>query len=330
MNASDTILKYMHAYKLSYVLFTADSLGLFDQMVSPKTVEELSADTKTNKDSLEIILNFLVYMGCVESINGKYLLKVEFQDLLVRDTNTSMHDLMQLEAHLVKSQSHLKYMEKALLSVGEDEFNKDSKDGMAMTYGHAMDNGGKIAAIYVARAFGDVKSGKILDIGGGPGTYSIQACKFYKDFQAVIVDLPEMREVALENIKRNNLENSITFVTKSIIDMQISEKYDIVIVSNLLHLFNEDIRNDILTKAASCLNPNGKLILHDFFLQDDKISPEIPVYFSLDWMLIGANFNLSKNDLMAFFSDKGFVDVKKIECNMIPTSIIVATKSGEV
>ena len=148
---------------------------------------------------------------------------------------------------------------------------------MAQTYGNAMDNGGKIAAIYVARAFGNVRSGKLLDIGGGPGTYSIQACKFYKGIHSTILDLPEMKEVADENIRKNQLEDRITFVPGSIVEDQISDKYDVVIISNLLHLFNADIRNAILAKAAACLNLNGKLILHDFFLNDDKTSPEVPV-----------------------------------------------------
>ena len=330
MNASDMILKYIHAYKLSNVLFVADSLGLFDLMLTEKTVEELSKDTETNIDSLRITLNLLVYMGCVEKENKKYRLKQEYRDLLVRDTNTSMHDLIQLEAHLVKTHSSQECMKKSLLSIGEDFFNRSNKDGMAQTYGNAMDNGGKIAAIYVARAFGNVRSGKLLDIGGGPGTYSIQACKFYKGIHSTILDLPEMKEVADENIRKNQLEDRITFVPGSIVEDQISDKYDVVIISNLLHLFNADIRNAILAKAAACLNLNGKLILHDFFLNDDKTSPEVPVLFSLDWMLLGANFDTSKNDLAEYLSDKGFTDVQKVECNMIPTSIIVVTKSEEV
>lgn len=329
MSASDVILKYIHAYKFSNVLFTADSLGLFDLMKTERTLEELCRDTKTNIDSLRIILNFLVYMGCLDKNGTKYILKDDYKELLVRDTTTSMHELICLESHLVKTHSSQEYMERALKYGGEDLFNKHSKDGMAQIYGAAMDNGGKIASIYAARAFGNIRKGKLLDIGGGPGTYSIQACKFYEGIESTILDLPEMKEVAEENIRKNNMEGRISYVSGNIVNDTISDRYDVVIISNLLHLFNADTRDIILAKASDCLNPNGKLILHDFFLNDDKTSPEVPILFSLDWMLLGAGFDISKNDLAESLSSKGFSDVKRIECNMIPTSIIVATKSQE-
>ncbi|MCP4147986.1 MAG: methyltransferase [bacterium] len=272
MNQTDRLLQYMHGYKVSYLLFTAAELKLFSHLEQYTTAQSVAAATGLTEVGMAAILNIFTGLGLLERKERQFRLDETYRDLLTEDSPTSMLPLFNLEKHLLTHHNTFRQFKKAITAAdGEDRFNKNKKDGIAHIYGTAMDNGGQLAALHIARAFRAVNSGTVLDIGGGAGTYSIRICQTNKNLQADIYDKKEMKAPCLSNVRKSGLMKKITFYDNDINTATIDKKYEGILISNLLHLFPLETIRDILKKASEALQDNGLLIIHDFFLENDCI-----------------------------------------------------------
>ena len=61
---------------------------------------------------------------------------------------------------------------------------------------------------------------RLLDLGGGPGTYAIHFCRHNPDLQATVFDLPTTRPFALKTIERFGLGDRVGFCGRRLPDRQ--------------------------------------------------------------------------------------------------------------
>ncbi|MCK5172593.1 MAG: methyltransferase, partial [Planctomycetes bacterium] len=149
---------------------------------------------------------------------------------------------------------------------------------------------------------------RLLDVGGGPGSYSIAACKKYKHLNAVVFDLKETTEIAKEVIASENLSDRITTTVGNWDVDEFGTGYDVVIMSNILHgIFDEASMK--LRKAYNALEPDGILAVQEFLLDDKKDGPVVAALFN---MMVGA---FSQSELLDVITQAGFVDAKIVSVN---------------
>ena len=55
---------------------------------------------------------------------------------------------------------------------------------------------------------------------------------------------------------------------------KLEQGFDVVYVANILHMLGPEGCVDLLRKAAAALEPGGRLLLKDFFLDDDRCRPD--------------------------------------------------------
>jgi hypothetical protein len=138
---------------------------------------------------------------------------------------------------------------------------------------------------------------KLLDLGGGPGTYSIHFCLENKNLGAVIYDKPTTRSFAEKTIERYELADRITFMGG---DFNVGEipggPYDVAWISHILHSSSYAQCEALIEKVAAQLVPGGLMLIHDFILNDDKDGPEFPALFSLN-MLVGTENGRAYSEL---------------------------------
>ena len=107
---------------------------------------------------------------------------------------------------------------------------------------------------------------------------------------------------------------------------ELEKKYEGILLSNVLHLFSNEVNQKLLVKLAAALHRNGILIMHDFFLSEDKSKRTIPSLYTLDWMLQGAFFHADAEDMKQWVGAAGLEFIKEVQYESIPTSIMVAKK----
>jgi ubiquinone/menaquinone biosynthesis C-methylase UbiE len=160
----------------------------------------------------------------------------------------------------------------------------------------------------------------LLDVGGGPGTYSVILCQRFPNLRAVIWDLPRTLAIAEEVIKRFGMQGRITLQVGDWNKDEFGTGYDCLLMSNILHGPSSQAPMK-LAKAFRALESGGLLIVHDFLLNDEKTGPLPAALFNL---MVGA---YSVGELMAIIEEAGFKDVRLVA--YLPkrgSGLITATK----
>ena len=144
---------------------------------------------------------------------------------------------------------------------------------------------------------------RLLDLGGGPGTYSVFLCKANPELRATVWDLPATIAIARTVVEQfEDVTDRIGFVEGDWDRDDFGTGYDALLMSNVLHGPRSD-PEPTLVKAFQALAPGGLIIIQDFILDDDRTGPLSAALFNL---YIGA-FTFAQ--LGSILRNAGFADV---------------------
>lgn len=250
------------------------------------SAEQLAAATYTDLRALTMLLNALVAMGLVRK-EGALFGNTDESRLFLDEASQRyqghiiLHhqQLMASWASLdeaVRTGRHVRTRP----SFGDPEARKHFLMGM---FNLAMG-----LAPHVVAAIDLTNRHRLLDLGGGPGTYAIHFCQSQPDMRAVVFDLPGTRPFAEETIGRFGLSDRIEFAPGDYLTSPLPGGFDVVWLSHILHAENHANCCALIRKATEALDAGGLIIVHDFFLHDTMDGPLFPALFALN-MLLGTD-----------------------------------------
>ena len=154
---------------------------------------------------------------------------------------------------------------------------------------------------------------RLLDLGGGPGTYAIHFCQRNPGLAAAVYDLPSTRPFAEKTIARFGLADRIAFVAGDFDLEEIEGRFDVAWLSHILHAEGPEGCAAVLKKAVAALEPGGLILVQEFILDDGKDGPLFPALFSLN-MLLGtpAGQAYSQGELFAMLAAAGVGDLRRL------------------
>lgn len=120
-----------------------------------------------------------------------------------------------------------------------------------------------------------VSARTLLDLGGGTGIYSIAFLKRNPHLAATVLDRPEVLRIAEEFRTRYQVENRLDLVAGDMLTDDLP-KSDVILLSNVLHDWDEEQCADLVARCAAALKPGGRILVHDVFLSDALDGP-LPV-----------------------------------------------------
>lgn len=169
---------------------------------------------------------------------------------------------------------------------------------------------------------------RLIDVGGGPGTYAIYFCLKNPGLRATVFDLPSTRPFAEKTIERFGLSGRVDFQAGDFEKDALPGGYDVAWLSQVLHGENPEEAAALVRNAANALKPGGLLCVQEFLLDDDRSGPEHAALFSLN-MLVQTQGGqaYSGKDIAEMFRQAGVNNIRKVDIEL-PQSckIIVGEK----
>ncbi|MGB9080718.1 MAG: methyltransferase, partial [Desulfuromonadaceae bacterium] len=158
---------------------------------------------------------------------------------------------------------------------------------------------------------------RLLDLGGGPGTYAIQFCQANPQLTAVVYDLPTTRRFAEKTIASFGLSDRITFREGDFISDDVPGGFDVVWLSHILHGEGPEGCAVTLRRAAAALEPGGMLMVQEFILDDNLDGPLFPALFSLN-MLLGTpqGRSYSQRQLEEMMTAAGIGSIRRLALDL--------------
>jgi len=177
----------------------------------------------------------------------------------------------------------------------------------------------------VVRAVG-AATGRMLDVGGGSGAYSIAFAQANPQLEADIVDLEAVVPLAQAHIREAGLEARVRVRCGDLRSSPFGEGYNLAFVSAICHMLSPDENQDLLRRCCAALAPGGRIVVQDFILEPDKTAPKSAALFALN-MLTGtrAGSTYSEPEYAAWLDAAGFRNIRHVRLPG-PASLMVAAR----
>lgn len=151
----------------------------------------------------------------------------------------------------------------------------------AESFSAAQHAGSLGPAIEFAKTIDLSGSGTLLDVAGGSGAFSITLCNRYPELAATIIDFPNVIEVARRYVAEAGLNDRIALIGGNALDGEWPGSQDIVLLSYLLSAVRERDIATLIENGFRSLRPGGRLIIHDFMLDDNEQGPALAAQWFL-------------------------------------------------
>jgi ubiquinone/menaquinone biosynthesis C-methylase UbiE len=280
----DQLSKFFRAYRKSHAIFTAYELGVFDRISkSPVEINVMVKELGLSKKGLTRLLSVLCALGIIEKESSVYTLSADYESLLNPNSPNHIGGLIDHEIHLNKRWGKLSESVKSGEPVKKVEVQTNSKD--TQRFITAMAAIGQRSAPILLEHVGLRGTEHLLDLGGGPGIYAEKFLDEYPDLQITLFDQPETIKVAQSVLSNHTSFRNIEFISGNFQNDPIGENYDIIFSSNVIHIFGSESLKSLFDKCHQALKPGGRLLIKDFFLNDDYTGPEFTSLFSLHMLM---------------------------------------------
>ena len=310
----------------------AVSLGVFDAL-NEKSLSALSLASSIGTDhrATELFLNALVSLGLLEKRDSLFSLTEVSSVYLVHVSPKYFGDMILFDSMLWNCWGDL---EKAIQSgkpVHSPNMYQDDPRETAR-FIHAMHS--------LVRARGDAQiltetidlSGvrELLDLGSGPGTYAIHLCDRYPGLRATLFDLPETMKITEKFVKDSGLEDRIRLVPGDYRVDPIRGRYQLILLSNIIHAESAKENSRLMTKLNSCLDRGGRIVIKDHILDDSLTRPPAGALFALLMLLTTEQGRCySFTELRQWLERAGFEQVHQIPLPApFTSSLVIGEKAG--
>ena len=309
LEAAMALLELQWQFRASRVLMTAHQLGIFEALREPQRAKEVAAQCGTDAGMTEKLLVACSALGVVRRDNDHFMLTQLAVDTLLPESPRYLGGVLDHGETLWWASTGLPDIVRtggrgAVPKPPDVFMSRWHENWIWAMHGIAANGVGQ----WVARQL-DLSDRKLmLDVGGGPGTYSIALCQRFPKLGAVVWDLSQTIDIARQVIERFHMEDRIAVKEGDWNYDELGTGYDCLLMSNIMHGpgFQAEER---LNRVIRALVPGGLLIVHDFLLNNDKSGPLPAALFNL---MIGA---YTVNELISIIRSAGFADVSLVACN---------------
>lgn len=147
----------------------------------------------------------------------------------------------------------------------------------------------------------------VLDIAAGHGLFGLAFAQRNPHATITALDWPNVLAIAQQHAQNRNLTNRFHTLSGNAFDTDFGDSYDIVILANLVHHFDQKTCLTLLTKTHQHLKPNGRVAMLEFIPNNDRISPPEDAAFALVALATTPQGNVyTRNELNALCLQAGF------------------------
>ena len=282
-----SLLRLSGSYWQVCTLHTGVKLEVFTLLSSgPQGAEALCHALKGDLRGVVALLDALCAMGLLVKKEGLYANSPAAEQFLVKEAPGYV-GYMILHHHFLMDPWNR--MSEAVLTGRpvETRISGATEEAERESVLMGMFNIASATAPGVAKALDLSGCHRLLDFGGGPGTFAIHLCMENSHLQAEVYDLPTTRPFAEKIIARYGLECRIGFRDFNFHEDHLPEpeSFDAVWISHILHGEGPEDAQGVVTKAMGALKSGGRIFIHDFILEDLRTAPLFAALFSINMLV---------------------------------------------
>ena len=307
MPTPEALLSAARAFQESRVLLTGAELDLFTlleegALPAGTIAARLGADLR----ALTIVLDALSAMELLVKENGAYRTAKDAA-CLSAGAPDSIHPMLLHAAGLWDRWSGL------TRQVGGTPLSARPPADVTRAFICAMHVVSAPQAARLVAAVGPGDAGRLLDVGGGPGTWTSAFLRAAPSLRATLFDLPSVVEIARARLAEDGLLDRVALVGGDFDTDELPSGHDLAWLSAIVHQ-NGPAENDaLLGRVFRGLAPGGRLVIRDHVMEPDRTRPRAGALFAVN-MLTGTKHGgtYTFDELRAGLERAGFVRARLV------------------
>jgi SAM-dependent methyltransferase len=283
---SETVLDAARSYQVACVLTAASELDLFSALsegaVSPA---ELALRVRGDTRGTAILADALTALGLVRKREGAYSLAPGVASALSEGSPENVLPMLRHQANCMRSWARLAEVVRrgGQVDVGESVRGAGADQAAFI---EAMRVASRDAAPKVVAALGPPPFTHLLDVGGGPGTWTIAFLRAAREARATLYDLPEVIPIAKKHVESAGLGGRVDFVPGSFAtDPVLPGGCDLAWVSAIAHQNSRRENRELFAKVHDALVPGGTILIRDIVMDETHASPAAGAMFAVNMLV---------------------------------------------
>jgi len=270
------------------VLLSAAELDVFTLLAGEAlTAEQVAGRLGLCVRGLTILLDALAAMELLSKRDGRYSCPPPLAQLLAADGPESVRPMLLHQANIWRRWSELTEIVRGEVEPGHHIRTPE----MQRAFIEAMEVVSRPLAPEIVAAVGPGSAQALLDVGGGPGTYTAAFLRAAPRMRATLFDLPEVIGIAREHLARAGVLDRVTLVGGDFTRDELPPGHDLALVSAIIHQNSPAENLDLYRRVFRALVPGGRIVVRDHVLEPDRTRPRRGAVFAINMLVstVGGN-----------------------------------------
>lgn len=305
------IIDLANAYFDSCVLFTSADLGVFGALarLGLASSEALAAELGLNARGARLLLDACVAVGLLEKNGTAYRNTPASGAFLVPGKPGDLTQAIRYNRDVFGAWQRLAQLARTGAPVENPQLHLGADPDRTRTFVLSMH--ARVLAIGRSLLAQLDLTGRrqLLDVGGGPGTYSVLISQSNPAIRCTVLDLPEIVAIAEELIAQQGASGRVRTLPGNYHTTPFPPGNDVVNFFGVLHQESPDSIRDLLERAYASLVPGGAVYVFDMMTDETRTSPKFSALFAVTMALTAKDgWVFSSSELQSWLEEAGFED----------------------
>ena len=308
------LVRLSTAYWDSQVFLTANRLRVFDVVADgAKSGDAIAAALGLDARATGLFLRACAGLGLLQERAGQFSNAPAAAAFLVSRSPAYMGNAIRYSDQLYDTWGRLEDALRSGRPAMPAETYLGDDPASTRTFVHAMHG----RALGIARALVTVLDGQgrraMLDVGGGPGTYSVLLTERFPGLHSEVIELPGVAAIARELVAAAGASERVTLRDGDYHTADFGAGRDVVLMSGMFHRESERSCRQLIERAAASLAPGGLLVVSDVFTDEGGAQPAFASMFGVNMMLTAPDGGVHADaDVRRWMADCGLSDLRVV------------------
>ncbi len=269
-------------------LFAASELGVFEALGErPATLNALAARLKIPRRTTRIVADAVTALGLLERHGDKYSNSQLAQAYLSGRGSIDMRQFIRFWNRL-SYRRWLGLEDSVRKGKGvAGEFNFTAEEQKIFSEGVEAFSAAHAAALAATYDFS--RHRRVLDLGGGTGSFLIAILQRYPELQCTLFELPAAAAVARQRLEGDPLGRKINIAEGDFLKDLLPKGHDAVLLAHVVHALAPEQNLELLRQARKAVTSGARLLIVDFWMDATHTQPLMGALMAGEFLVVGGN-----------------------------------------
>jgi SAM-dependent methyltransferase len=319
----EPIMRIAMGFMAAKHLFTANAIGLFESLAGgPATIDELAVKCGVPHRTLRISVDAMASLGLLEREEDCYRNSTVAAAYLSGGAESGLRPMLRFWDR-ISYPLWTNFESTVRAGEGQRQFSRFS-DEEQQIFSAGVEAISAGAALALANSYDFGHHRRVLDVGGGTGSFLIAILRHYTGLQGTLFELPGVCAVARQRLAGEPEGARIDVVEGDLFRDPFPSGHDAMILANTVHVLSAAHNIALLGNMRARAEVGARLLLVDVWMDASRSLPPAAPLVSGEFLIIsGEGQAYAETEADEWLAQTGWQKLKR-KSLVGPSSVIIA------